>query len=174
MALDAKTRVETASQGDPAAFAPHRPSGGPQAPFQHNIPHLSEAAISNLYMARWDYFSPIRDTAAAHAARHTGTGPRNAGYGQRDVPTGPLPASGQLFGGTGPLRIPAAKPGTSACSDGHGFPGQARFPRIGPVPPDRPGSPGWVLAVASSSAQLILAHETAHPTRPAPGETCIP
>ena len=132
-----------------AEFASPQACWRPPAAFQHSIPHLAKAAISNLYMAGWDYFSPIWDIGVAHAARHAGTGPRNAGQCQRDVATGPLPAGGQLFGGTGPLRISAAKPGTSACSDGPGFspdgPGwaRARFPRIGPVSPDGPGFPGW-------------------------------
>ena len=44
-------------------------------------------------MARWDYLSPIRDTAVAHAARHTGTGPRHTGTGPRHAGTGPRHAA---------------------------------------------------------------------------------
>ena len=101
-----------------------------------------------------------------------------------------------------PHNPPRLTPHSRGKSRDIGMLGWARFPRMGPVSPDGPGFPGWVraargrnpaafdrrctrsrcdagsihgvLAVASSSAQLILAHETAHPTRPASHETRIP
>ena len=82
VARDAKIQGETASKGAPAAFAPQRASGDPPAAFQHSIPHLAEAAISNSYMAGWDYLSAIWDTGKAHTAPQAGTGLRHAGQGQ--------------------------------------------------------------------------------------------
>ena len=76
-----------------------RPTEGqwrPPAAFQHSIPHLSEAAISNLYMAGWDYLSPIWDTGKAYAAHHAGTG--SSPYRNRTSPcrTAPRPAGPHL------------------------------------------------------------------------------
>ena len=66
---------------------------------QHSIPDLAETAVSNLYMAGWDYVCSIWDTGKAdgHKGRffqagtgtcHEETGPRHAGTGHRDAPIG--------------------------------------------------------------------------------------
>ena len=85
MARDAKTRVETAFEGCSGGVRPTGASVRPPAPFQHNIPHLAKAAISNPYMAGWDYVSPIWDTGKAQTARQSWTirGCRTNRFGRR-------------------------------------------------------------------------------------------
>ena len=206
------------------------------AAFQHSIPDLAETAVSNLYMAGWDYVCSIWDTGKADghnrpepalamrkpalampeqaigmprsAVTQPGPGsllPHNGIVAEAET-HGPYPFSAQSTASH--PAFPRQNPGHRHARmgpvppDGPGSPGWARFPRMGPVSPDGPGFPGWVraargrnpaafdrrftrsrcdagsihgvLAVASSSAQLILAHETAHPTRPAFHETRIP
>ena len=74
-------------------------------------------------MAGWDYRQAIWDTAGPTQHAKPGLALGMPDKASEMSTTGPLPAGDQLFGGTGPLRISAAKPETSACSDGPGFPG---------------------------------------------------